>query len=97
MTYPSTCGYKESTTSKQMALNFEPEAEIIRWRALKIFEQNHLKAFFADEIAKMLNLNVLSVRPRITQLYKKGFIVECGRTKNYFGNSVKLFKLAEWF
>lgn len=97
MTYPNTCGYKEKTTSMQMALNFEPKAEIIRWRVLDFFEKNHFQAFFADEVAKLLDMSVLSIRPRVAELYKKGFIVECGRTKNYFGNSVKLYKLAEWF
>ena len=97
MTYPNTCGYKENTTSKEKALNFELEAEIIRWRVLEVFNKNHSQSFFADEIAKLLDMSVLSIRPRVAELYKKGFVVECGRTKNYFGNSVKLYKLAEWF
>lgn len=97
MTYPNTCGYKENTTSRQKALNFEPEAKKIRLKVLKVFKKNYSQVFFADEIAKLLDMSVLSIRPRVAELYKKGFIVECGRTKNYFGNSVKLYKLAEWF
>jgi hypothetical protein len=95
MSYPNTCGYKEKTTSMQMALNFEPQAEIIRWRVLEVFNQNKDKTFFADEIAKLLDMSVLSIRPRVAELYKKGFVVEAGRAKNYFGNSVKTFKIGE--
>ncbi len=95
MTYPNTCGYKEKTTSMQMALNFEPQAETIRQEVLQLFKKSKDRAFFADEIADILNMSILSIRPRVAELYKRGFIVEAGRTKNYFNNSVKTFKLAE--
>lgn len=58
------------------------------------FIQAQAKGLTADEVAQRLNLSVLSVRPRVSELNKFGWIVKTGeRRKNASGMSAAVWRV----
>lgn len=92
--YPHEPGYKESDTSKKSAEKIKPRAGDVRTRVLETYAKWNMH-FTADECAYSLGLSILTVRPRVTELYKQGLIVDTGvRRKNASGHMAKVWKLA---
>lgn len=71
--YPRAPGFKEKTTSREAAKSIAPDASKIRAAVLRVIEASPL-GVTADECAGILNLSVLSVRPRVSELRKSGSI-----------------------
>ncbi len=94
--YPHVAGSKEVTTSAAAAKMMETSgrAELLRHRSLAAIEDSVFR-LTADECAAQLGETVLAVRPRISELNKRGLIVDTGiRRKNISGISAKVWRSA---
>jgi hypothetical protein len=64
--YRNLPGFKESGTSKEAAERIQGKAALLRDRCLTLLKQRPMTA---DEVAGALNESILSVRPRISELF----------------------------
>lgn len=71
--YPDRPGFKakDTETSRVAADQMEKPAETIRRRCLEVLR---IEPLTADQVADALQLSVLTVRPRISELNKQGKI-----------------------
>tara|TARA_A200000159_G_scaffold60004_1_gene55594 strand:+ start:170 stop:400 length:231 start_codon:yes stop_codon:yes gene_type:complete len=68
----------------------------MRAAALNYLESFYPRGFTADEIAFHLNLSILSIRPRISELNTLGMIEKTGeRRKNESGNSAHVWRVSK--
>jgi predicted ArsR family transcriptional regulator len=69
--YPIMPGYKEGGTSKDAAAAVAPSAGTIRMTVLR-----HILSTpsTADEVAAALGMDILTIRPRVSELRKKEFV-----------------------
>lgn len=89
-TYPLAPGFKRPGTSEEAAESVR-DVEFIRGRAYA-----RIKALprTADEVARSLGLSVLSVRPRVTELFNLGLIEDSGhRRKNASGRRAIVWRV----
>ena len=92
--YPDAPGFKVSGPSEQAAEAMGSTANKMRAAVLAQFAQYPAGAT-ADEIAKDLNLSVLSVRPRVSELKRNGEIEQTGaRRKNESGMTATVWRIA---
>jgi predicted transcriptional regulator len=90
MKYPNSPGFKDLTTSKEAAKKIEPKAKTLRDACLKVLM---LQSLTPDEVAAHLGESILSVRPRISELFKQGLIKTTGvRRMNESGNRAHVYK-----
>ena len=92
--YPEVAGHQGGDTDKKAADEIESSgrAENLRRRAREIFESLPLGAT-ADEVARLMEEDILSVRPRVTELKKQGDLVYEGeRRTNENGKTVRILK-----
>jgi len=95
--YPDAPGFKVSGPSEQAAEAVSSTASKMRAAVLAQFARYPCGAT-ADEIAKDLNLSVLSVRPRVSELKRTGKIMQTGaRRKSYSGMTAAVWRLAKPF
>ncbi|HBF53326.1 MAG: hypothetical protein CL533_04330 [Afipia sp.] len=74
----------------------QPCAARMRAAALNYLESFYPRGFTADEIAFHLNLSILSIRPRISELNTLGMIEKTGeRRKNESGNSAHVWRVSK--
>lgn len=93
-TYPNHPGYKVSGPSKEAADKVASKAPNLRDQAVAIFKQHHRLGLTADELAFLLNVSVLSIRPRLTELVHMNVIEDSGqRRKNNFNSNVTVWRL----
>lgn len=107
--YPTTAGYTEHETSKDAANAIEGSgrAETLRaevLRVLRVEQAMHDRPYAttqwapgmtADEIAAELGESILSVRPRVAELNKRGLIVKTGeRRRSSGGRMSHVWRLA---
>lgn len=94
LTYPNSPGYKKSGTSREAAIKIAPKAPSLRDKALEIFKQHHRLGLTADELAFLLDQSVLSIRPRVSELFRLGLIEDSGqRRKNDSDSTVTVWRL----
>lgn len=92
--YPSSPGYKEDSTSREAAEAMQPSAARLRSSALNYLKGFYPRGFTADEIASHLTLSILSIRPRISELFRLGLIEKTGeRRLNESGNSAHVWRV----
>lgn len=92
-TYPLSPGFKEAGTSREAAESMTGCAALLRRRCLDALK-NHGPAT-ADEVAARLDLSVLSVRPRFSELLRDYRIADTGtRRANASGRSAKVWRAA---
>jgi predicted ArsR family transcriptional regulator len=91
--YPDAPGFKVSGPSEQAAEAMGGKAKM---RAAVLAQiALHAGGATADEIAKDLNLSVLSVRPRVSELNRNGEIEQTGaRRKNESGMTATVWRIA---
>lgn len=91
--YSGHAGYKGTETSKQAARTCK--AEVIRERVLELFQSGFRGT--ADECAAKLNLDPLSVRPRISELKKHdpSLIRPIGMKPGRFGKQCDIMEACE--
>src|SRR5512139_2528461 len=70
--YPNRPGFKNRDTSKAAADAMRPRAGTLRAAALKILSTAPRTA---DEVAAQLGESILSIRPRITELSRLGYVI----------------------
>lgn len=88
-TYPDAAGYKETGGCSQAAAN-EVDAETLRNSVLAILRAVDLTA---DQTARRLGSSVLSIRPRLSELYNLGLIVKTGeKRKNVSGKRAAVWQ-----
>ena len=92
LTYPDAPGFKVSGPSEQAAEAMSGTASKMRAAVLRQFA-TYPGGATADEIAKDLNLSVLSVRPRVSELNRNGEI-EQTRRKNKSGMTATVWRVA---
>jgi predicted ArsR family transcriptional regulator len=91
MGYPQTPGFKEHSTSKEAATLVTSKAAVLREKVLAALEV----ARTADEVADVLSVSILSVRPRVSELHRDGRIEKTGdRRKNASGMSAHVWQVA---
>lgn len=73
--YPNSPGYKKSGTSKLAARAIKPRVNSIRNQVYEVLQS---EALTADEVAEALDLSILTVRPRCSELLRMGLIEETG-------------------
>jgi len=89
--YPTSPGYKETTTSKEAAKAISGRAEHLRDRALAHIAN---RPSTADEVAEAIGETVLAVRPRITELKQLGKIERTGeRRANASGQKAHVYRV----
>jgi predicted transcriptional regulator len=94
LVYPDAPGFKVSGPSEQAAEAMGSTANKMRAAVLEQFAQ-YPGGATADEVAKDLNLSVLSVRPRVSELNRSGKIKQTGaRRKNQSGMSATVWRIA---
>jgi predicted ArsR family transcriptional regulator len=92
--YPDAPGFKISGPSEQAAETMGSTANKMRAAVLAQIAQ-YSSGATADEIAKDLNLSVLSVRPRVSELKRLGEIKQTGgRRKNESGMTATVWQIA---
>lgn len=92
--YPDAPGFKVSGPSEQAADAIGGHANKLRATVLAQFA-SYPGGATADEVAKDLNLSVLSVRPRVSELKRTGKIKQTGaRRKNESGMTATVWKIA---
>lgn len=94
--YPTAPGYKEhGGTSEEAARSFKPTVAALRAVALRHLCDVGLGGLTADETAGRMCCSILSVRPRISELYRMGLIQKTGeRRKNGSGMAAAVWRVA---
>lgn len=77
--YPNSPGFKARETSAAAADEVAERAPILRARCLATLERS--QGLTADEVAGRLGQSILSVRPRITELTRKGLVRDSGERR----------------
>jgi predicted ArsR family transcriptional regulator len=94
LVYPDAPGFKVSGPSEQAAQAIGGNASKLRAAVLAQFA-TYPGGATADEVAKDLDLSVLSVRPRVSELKRLGQIKETGgRRKNQSGMTATVWRVA---
>ena len=92
--YPYSPSWKKQGTSKDAAIAIKPKAETIRNRALGIIKNKKDYGATTDEVADLLNLSILSVRPRFTELKLMKKIIETElKRKNSSGRLATVWRI----
>jgi hypothetical protein len=76
--YPNVPGFKKAGTSSRAAEEMRERAPTIKQRILASMEKGH--AWTPDKFAEAHGIDILSVRPRFSELLKQGKIVETRHT-----------------
>lgn len=94
LVYPDAPGFKVAGPSKLAAEKVASTSTKLRAAVLEEFKQ-HPAGLTADEIATALNLSVLSVRPRVSELNRLGTIEQTGsRRRNDSGMTATVWRIA---
>ena len=80
-TYPNAPGFKESTISRDAANEMAADATILRERALAAIRKAGGRGLTADECALALGRDILSVRPRLSELRAANRIIPTGERR----------------
>ena len=81
MTFPDSPGWKGTETSRQAAEDMAPNAETLRHLAYDVLQRAGQNGLTADECARMLRRDRLSIRPRISELHTMGKIQDSGKRR----------------
>lgn len=93
MTYPYRAGYKDHTTAREAAQRMETSGRAAALRAAVLAVYRAGWEGTADEVAARMNEDVLSIRPRVSELYKQGWLERTGRRhRNASGNAAHVLR-----
>ena len=94
MPYHETIGYQRTETSFNAAVRVAVNARNVRDRVASVLAERG--PMTADEIAAVLGLSILTVRPRVTDLNKAGRIEDTGaRRQTGSGNAAIVWRVKE--
>jgi hypothetical protein len=93
--YPLTAGYKEPEgASKENAKRQKPEVLNFRRRKAMSFFRAYPKGLTSDEVADLMNENILAIRPRVSELRTLEKIESTGeRRKSANGNASTVWRI----
>lgn len=92
--YPDHAGWKADGPSRAAANAIEPVARTLRDRVLNVIRRAPVPPT-ADEIAAGLGENILSIRPRVSELHRQGWIIPAGdRGRNISGMTATRWRSA---
>lgn len=77
-TYPNAPGWKDAGTARDAARAVAPTANVLRDRCLRSIEAAP-NGLTPHELAELLDWDVCSIRPRITELSRLGKVRKAGR------------------
>lgn len=78
--YPDSPGFKAAGPSQDASIAIAPRAPRIRERVHSIIRDNPA-GITADEIAAVLGMSILTVRPRVSELHRSGEIRATGNRR----------------
>lgn len=91
--YPSAPGWKRRATSKRAADDMKPKAAVLREKCLAVL-RDFPDGLTADGVAHALKADVLSIRPRISELANRNLIEDTGRRgRNRSGKPAVIWKV----
>ena len=94
MPYHETIGYQRTETSFGAAVRASVNARNVRDKVAAVLAERG--PMTADEIAAVLGLSILTVRPRVTDLNKAGRIEDTGaRRQTGSGNAAIVWRIKE--
>lgn len=94
MPYHETIGYQRTETSFNAAVRAAVNARNVRDKVAAVLAERG--PMTADEIAAVLGLSILTVRPRVTDLNKAGRIEDTGvRRQTGAGNAAIVWRIKE--
>ena len=76
--YPDAPGFKVHGPSEEAAERVASHAKVLRAKVLAHFKTCFPEGRTADEVATEMNLSVLSVRPRVSELHRNGELRDTG-------------------
>ena len=92
--YPHKAGHRGVRTSKKSADEINPKLRRLQKMILIELEKVYPEGLNTSELAKLTNKNILSIRPRTTELKLLGAIIDTETTrKNDGGKSEIVYKL----
>ena len=90
--YPNHAGYKEHSTSRDAAIAIEGTGRAATLRTMVLDALMDKGCMTPDETAGFLSEDILSIRPRFSELSSKNLIKQTGETrKNKSGKSAKVW------
>jgi hypothetical protein len=91
--YPDGPGFKTFGPSEEAATRITPTAAAMRATVLQVYANTYPQGLTADEVASALNLSVLSVRPRVSELHRSGSLSDTGsRRQNSSGMTATVWR-----
>ena len=89
--YPNSAGWKGTETSRDAAKSTAGRAKILQAECVRALKEHG--PMTADEIAEYLGENILSIRPRVSELKALRVIYPTGaRRKNKSGNGADVME-----
>lgn len=86
--YPDAPGFKSIGPSEQAAEQVASTAKVLQ-RFIEVYPQG----LTADEVAADLDLSILTVRPRVSELHRSGSLIDSGsRRKNTSGMTATVWR-----
>lgn len=83
--YPNRAGFKDHTTSRDAADAIEGSGRALTLREQVLLHFIRCSTATADEVAHALGESILAIRPRVSELYKKGFLERTGMKRRSDG------------
>jgi len=92
--YPDAPGFKTFGPSEEAATRIASSAAAMRATVLQIYANTYPQGLTADEVATALDLSILSIRPRVSELRRAGSLADAGsRRKNSSGMTATVWRL----
>tara|TARA_Y100000588_G_C14209996_1_gene906288 strand:- start:1576 stop:1884 length:309 start_codon:yes stop_codon:yes gene_type:complete len=94
MIYPAHPGARDRDTSIAAADAIAPQAPNLRTATKSALAASEPHGLTADEVAAVLGLSILSIRPRVTELSRMGVIEDSGaRRANQSGKRAIVWRM----
>lgn len=91
--YPDLPGFKDPDTSRLAAARIASAAPVLQEQCLHALKGHTPAGATADEIADEIGRSILSIRPRFSELLRRGLIRDTGvRRKNQSGCTAKVWR-----
>ena len=91
--YPNQAGYRKQSTSKEAAEDINKKLPHLRDKVLQVIQNKGKYGATPEEVASLLNITILSVRPRFTELKLSNHIVDSGeKRKNEFNKNIIVWR-----
>jgi len=91
--YPNQAGFQNQSTSKEAAEDINEKLPHLRDKVLQVIKNKGKYGATPEEVASLLNITILSVRPRFTELKISKHIVDSGeKRKNEFNKNIIVWR-----